>query len=127
MRHIALGLALVVQSAFADNTDHSVYKCVAADGGVSYTNMACPTGAASDVVLKYNGDSYAKPVPQPVTSTSPPLSYNDYLKQNAPPRAQSTAPRTPLHATAQCNDGTYGYGANRRGMCIRHGGVAKWL
>jgi hypothetical protein len=127
MRYLAIGLVLVAQSAFADGADHSVYKCVAADGAISYTNTACPIGAASDVMLKYNADSYAKPAPEPVTPTSAPVSYDDYLKRNAPPRTPATKPAVPLHATAQCNDGTYGYGANRRGTCIRHGGVAKWL
>ncbi|HVI69822.1 MAG TPA: DUF3761 domain-containing protein, partial [Magnetospirillaceae bacterium] len=33
----------------------------------------------------------------------------------------------PAGATAECNDGTYSFSANRRGTCSHHGGVASWL
>lgn len=37
------------------------------------------------------------------------------------------APSAPVGATAQCEDGTYSYSQSRRGTCLHHGGVARWL
>lgn len=33
----------------------------------------------------------------------------------------------PPGATAQCNNGTYSFSQNRRGICSSHGGVSRWL
>jgi hypothetical protein len=33
----------------------------------------------------------------------------------------------PDGATAQCRDGIYSFSRNRRGTCLHHGGVAKWV
>ncbi len=33
----------------------------------------------------------------------------------------------PAGASAQCRDGTFSFSQSRRGTCLHHGGVAKWL
>lgn len=35
--------------------------------------------------------------------------------------------QVPAGATAQCRDGSFSFGQNRRGTCSHHGGVARWL
>ncbi len=42
----------------------------------------------------------------------------------APAAAQRVRQRNP---TAQCRDGTFYYGAGRRGACVGHGGMAEWM
>lgn len=46
--------------------------------------------------------------------------YSRYLEQ------QQTQEVVEYGPTAQCNDGTPSYSANRRGTCSHHGGVAVW-
>ena len=46
--------------------------------------------------------------------------YARYLEQQQPQEVAEYEP------TAQCNDGTPSYSANRRGTCSHHGGVAVW-
>ena len=57
------------------------------------------------------------------------LSNNNYYTNSDGNTVHSPAysDSVPIDATAQCNDGTYGFSQHRQGTCSHHGGVEQWL
>ena len=47
---------LFISCLLMSNAQAAIYKCQAVDGGITYSQMECPTGAVDAKVMKIRGE-----------------------------------------------------------------------